>query len=325
MAGPFDDDLTEDEKKLLEQHDSVPPAADEDTDPGNSVAAAVEEAGQKPADEKPADQQPPEQQTQQQGETDQQQQQQAPEQTEEQELAAFLEKHKGKSPEELARLAFQQQKRANREAATNRTTREAVNQLAERARQAAERRQQVGTDIEAKKAAFREKLASDPDAAVAELFDGIADGQLQQADAAVVQARQDAAIAFADEHIPDFGKRWPEMHGLAKEIGFTDAELDQIDDGRPLVMLSLAAMTARLMKAGVMDRFGNIVNAAAVTTTPVDPRLAAPDPQGTLGNGRGAKTNPSTADQLNELLAMSEEEFAKVDPKVIEDLMRKAA
>lgn len=317
MAGPFDDELTPEEEAMLNNPDAVPPAEEEGE---GSIEEAIVEAGTPPAAEepKPAEQQPVDQQP------------AAPAQddaaAEERAFAEFLEKHKGKSVEELARLTYQQQKRANREASENRQTRERVSALAERARQAAEARTQTATDIEARKAAFREKLATDPDGAVTEFVDSFLNDKVQQADAAVIAARQEAAIEFADTHIPEFGNRWPEMQGLAKEIGFSDQELDAIDDGRPLVLLSLANHSARLMKAGLMDRNGNLVNVPALDPTPVDPRLAAPNPQPTLGGARpGAKTNRSVQEQLNDLMNLSEDEFNKLDPKVLEDLMRQAA
>jgi cell division septation protein DedD len=206
--------------------------------------------------------------------------------------------------------------------------RERVGALAERARQAQEARQQVHSSIPEMKAKFREKLATDPDGAVAELFDALADQRLQQADDEVTAARIDEAIVFADAHIPNFSEQWPGMHGLAREVGYSDEELNAIDDPRPLIILSLANHTARLMKAGIMDRMGNIVNAPQVEAQPLDPRLAAPDPQRTLSGGaRSARSNASMADQLNEILAMTPEQFDKFDrenPGAIESLLKAA-
>jgi hypothetical protein len=197
---------------------------------------------------------------------------------EEKALADFLEKNKDKSPEELARLAFQQSKRANKEAAQNRQTREKVGVIAARAKNAAEQRERLATSLPEIKAKFREQLEKDPDAATTALFEALVDKQLSEADAAVQRARVEEAIGFAETHIPEFGKNWPGMHELAREVGYTDDEINAIDDGRPLVTLYLANLAGRLMKSGIMDRFGNIVNVPHIETTPVDPRLAAPDP-----------------------------------------------
>lgn len=316
MPGPFDDELTPEEEALLKT-DALPPAEEEGE---GTVADAVAEAEAQPAAEtKPAEPTPADPPA---AETP------TPEADEDAALAEFLEKHKDKSPEELTRLAFQQSKRASREAAQNRQTRDQVSALADRARRAAEARQSTAADIEAQKQAFRERLTTDPDAAVTELFDSLQNNRLAAADANVIAARQEEAIAFADTHIADFGNQWTGMKGLANELGYSDAEMDNIDDGRALVVLSLANHAARLMKAGIMDRAGNIDMSKVPTAdlAPVDPRLAAPSPQPTMGGGRGgAKTNPSVTEQLNDLLSLSDEDFNKLDPKVLEDLMRKAA
>jgi hypothetical protein len=79
-------------------------------------------------------------------------------------------------------------------------------------------------------------------------------------------------------------------------------------------MLSLANHSARLMKAGVMDRFGNIDLAKIPSgeAEPTDPRLTAPDPQKTLGgraagSTRGAQT---IEQQLATIEQMSDAELA---------------
>jgi hypothetical protein len=318
--GPFDDELSPEEEALLNDPNAVPPSEED----GETVETAVAEAGQTetPAVEQPKTEEAPAATETPAAATPTP----SDEEAENAAFAEFLERNKDKSPEELARLAFQQQKRANREAAENRTTRDRVNQVAERARTIAAQRDQARASLPELQQQFREKLAADPDAAVAELFDKLQNEKVAKLDEAARSARLDEAVVFADQHIPEFNKQWPEMHGLAKEFGFTDQELDAIDDGRTLVMLSLANHAARLIKGGLMDSRGNLTAGAMPTTTPVDPRLAAPNPQPTLGNGRGgAKTNPSVAEQLQAMLDMPEEEFAKLDPKVVEDLMRKAA
>jgi hypothetical protein len=139
---------------------------------------------------------------------------------------------------------------------------------------------------------------------------------MSEADQAVQTARVEEAIVFADTHIPEFPRQWPAMHALANEIGYSNDEINAIDDGRSLIVLSLANHTARLMKAGIMDRFGNIVNVPQLETTPVDPRLAAPDPQRTLG-GTGARSTRGSAtieQQLAEMANMSDEEFNEARP-----------
>lgn len=251
--------------------------------------------------------------------------------TEEQELAAFLEKHAGKTPEELGKLLYQQTKRATKEAATNRQVRSSVSAIAERARAAAERREQVAKVAPNLKENFRKRVTEDPDAAVAELFDALIDQQVTVADTEAEALRFDEAIAFADEHIPNFGGAWPSMKGLANEVGYTDEELNGISDGRSLVMLYLADHTARLMKAGIMDNRGNIdlSKLQPATAEPTDPRLTAPNPQPTLGGGRGSGAVAQTLEQqLAAIADMTEDELGKFDaanPGLIDELLQKAA
>lgn len=325
--GPFDDELTPEEEALLASDATVPPA--EEGGEG-SVEDAIREAGQKAGEAEPA-KEPAAAEVDPAAKTPAEPDPAAPTATEEEiaerDLAAFLEKHKGKTPEELARIALQQNKRANRAEATNRKTNEQISAIAERARRAAEERQRVATEAPNRKNQFREKLASDPDAATAELHDRMVDAEVEAAEAAAKAARLDQAIVFADEHIPEFGKQWPGMQAIAKEFGYTDAELDNIEDGRALVMLNLANYSARLMKAGIMDRLGNIVNVPQMETTPVDPRLAAPDPQKTLG-GAGARSTrgaQTVEQQLAEINNMSDEEFNKLEPGLVEGLLKQAA
>lgn len=326
---PFEEEFTEEENAALNDANAVPPAEEEgeatveqaiadaaagkttEAEPAAAPAPAPADPAAAPADPAAA---PP-----------------APEAlTEEQELALFLEKHKDKSPEELAKLAYQQSKRASKEAATNRQVRTSVSAIAERARAAAERREQVAKVAPNLKENFRKRVTEDPDAAVAELFDALVDQQITVADAEAEALRFDEAIAWADDHIPDFGGAWPSMHALANEVGFTDEELNGISDGRSLVMLYLANQSARLMKAGIMDNRGNIdLSKLQPTAAPTDPRLTAPNPQPTLGGGRGSGAGTQTLEQqLAAIADMSEDELGKFDaanPGLIDELLQKAA
>jgi hypothetical protein len=315
---PFEEEFTPEEEAALTDANALP--APEEEGEGNveeAVAAASKEPAAEPAAEAaPAPAAAPEDEA----------------AAEESDLAAFLEKHKGKSPEELARLAFQQNKRANRSEATNRRVNEQVTALAERARKAAEDRARIAAEAPTKKNQFRERLASDPDAATAELHDRIVDDEVRQAEEAARVARIDQAISFADTHIADFGNQWAGMKTLANEFGYSDQELDAIDDGRALVMLSLANHSARLIKAGIMDRAGNIDLSKIPNAQPaaVDPRLAAPNPQKTLGGAapRAARGAQTIEQQLSEIANMSDAELAKFEtdnPGVIDSLLRQAA
>jgi DNA-binding XRE family transcriptional regulator len=329
---PFDEEFTPEEEAALKS-DAVPPAEEEGegnvddaiADAGKTKteaepAAAAPKDEPKPGAEAPAAEQPktptPEEET----------------AAEEKDLAAFLEKHKGKSPKELARLAFQQTKRASKSEATNRQVNARIQAIGEQARVLAERRQKIAAEAPTKKGQFREKLASDPDAATAELYDAMVDREVSEADEAARTARMDQAIVFADEHIPEFGKQWPGMQTLAKEFGYSDQDLNQIEDGRALVMLSLANHSARLIKAGIMDRSGNIdiskipTGEAEIT----DPRLNAPDPLKTLGGGgarstAGAQTVEQQLAAINNMSDAELNAFEIANPGKIEELLQKAA
>jgi hypothetical protein len=321
---PFDEEFTPEEEAAL-QDTTLPPAEEEgEGSVEEAVAAAAQPAPEPeaaaPAAAEPKPGEPPA------AEPAPAAAQPTPEEVEEQDLAAFLEKHKGKSPDEVLKLAFQQSKRASREAATNRQVRNQVSAIAERARAASERRAKLEGMAPDVKAAFREKLAADPDAATAELFDQLIDQRVQEADTEAQTARIEEAIHFADAHIPEFGKNWAGMKDLATEVGYTDDELNAIDDGRPLIVLYLASLTGRLMKSGIMDRFGNIVNVPQMETQPLDPRLSGPDPQKTLGGAgaRGARGAQSVEQQLQEISQMSDEEFAKLDDATLNALLKAA-
>jgi hypothetical protein len=325
--GPFDDEFTPEEEALLKDDTTVPPAEEGGEGSVDDAIAAAQPAAEAPKEgeePKPAAAAPAE------GESAPKPADAAPVvDDEEKALADFLEKNKDKSPEELARLAFQQSKRANKEAAQNRQTRERVGVIAARVKNAAEQRERLATSLPEIKAKFREQLEKDPDAATTALFEALVDNQLSEADAEVQRARVDEAIGFAETHIPEFGKNWPGMHELAREVGYTDDEINAIDDGRPLVTLYLASLAGRLMKSGIMDRFGNIVNVPNIETTPVDPRLSAPDPQRTLG-GTGARSTRGSAtveQQLAEIYEMTDEQlnkFERENPGAIDALLKAA-
>ena len=314
MPGPFDDELTPDEEKLLRENSSLPPAED-DEENAPSADRAKEEAA-------PADASKPE-------EAPKAEDQPAAEEDEDAEVAAFLEKHRGKSPEELARIALQQTKRANKEAASGRVMRENLSAITERVKAAAAARAEAEKTAAERKTQFRERLSSDPDAATADLHDKLVDSEVAAARAAEAQARVDAAIEFGSAHIPEFDKRWPQMQSTLEEIGFAPEELDGINDGRTLVVAYLATIAANAIKAGLMDRSGTITapQPQPVAEIVTDPRLKGPDPVKTLGStgGRSTKGAASVEQQLADLANMPEDEFNKLDPSIIEGLLKQVA
>jgi hypothetical protein len=210
--------------------------------------------------------------------------------TDDPEFKAWWDKHKDKSPEEIARLAFQQGKRANREGFTARKTQE---QLDDVARRAAETLAARKTDIENRRKAFDEKLKDDPDAAAKEVNDRLLDEELARAEADAHVTRVDTAIGFAETYIPDFRTEYPQIRSFGEEIGYSKAELNGITDGRDIVTLNLARLAGNLIKAGVIDVRGQFLKAPEpIAQVPTDPRLTAPAPVTTLSSAPGA---PATA------------------------------
>lgn len=297
----FDDDLSEQEKaELAAFENSTPPADVDDADPQPTPTPA-------PA---PAPAQEP--------------QQAQPEAGDEpDDLEAFKAKHAGKSPEELLALAHAQIKRANRVGFEARHAGETLKQFQDRARAALEAKKQQAAGklegLEARRAELRQKIQDDPDAATTEIME-----MLLERDKAAVQADVDAAevetqvqeaLTFAGQYIPDFHTRAPQMFNTAVELGFQPEELHAIRDGRQLVVLHLATMAGNLMRAGVIDRLGNLVAPQPGNPQPTDPRLAADNPPNGFGRkpaapGGGQK---SQADAMNDLLNLSDAELAKMD------------
>lgn len=324
----YDDEpeLTDDEKAALEAEktdNTLPPADSEEGGEEPSPAPAAEETpaeealaeeGKPAAEAKPAEAEKPAEQA-------------APQPTEEDELAAFLEKHKGKSPEELARLAFQQSKRANREGAASRVASQQLQSLAERAKAALERRNKILEAVPDAKKRFRDRLKEDPDGATAELYDRLVEREAAAADGVVEQAQFEQAVGFAQAHVPAFEQRWPYMRALAAEVGYSPEEINSVRDGRDIVVLSLAQVAADLMKGGFIDAYGRPTGLLPKPTEEAtDPRLTGPEPIRTVGSG-GARANdatPSPEEAMRNLLALSDEDFDKMSEEEINNILRAA-
>lgn len=319
-----DEDLTDDEKKLIEEADvsaELPPpdseeGGDTDTPPADEAKPAGEKPAEAPADAAPADKP-----------ADQQQQQQQAPVDDNAEFAAFLEKNKDKSPEELARIAFQQSKRASKEAAGSRIANQRIEALSDRAKRVLERRTKMLEQAPDAKKTFRDRLKEDPDAATAELYDRLVDQEISEVDAAADKALFEEAVGFAQTYVPGFEDRWPAMRALGREIGFSDDEINGVRDGRDLVVLSLAQVAADLMKGGFIDPTGRptgLIPQPAKEAT--DPRLTGPEPIKTIGSGGARATDgtPSTEQALENLLSMNDAEFAKLDPAELENILRAA-
>ena len=302
----YDDDFSDDELKALEEHagsDAVPPVEDDDAAP-IAPETVAEELGLAPAE--PAAPAAP------------------VAETEEEAFQAFLKANEGKSPDELAKIAFQQSKRANAEAFRGRKSQEQIEAIRENAAKVlADRR----ADIAARRDAFNTKLAEDPDAATRDVHEALLSQEEQAAEYEAVRARQDAAIELASTAIPDFVAKAPAIQAFGQEMNYTREELNGITDGRDLVTLYLASLTGRLIKAGMMDVHGNFTQAPQVVAdTPTDPRLRTPAPVKTLSSvpARSAGTTPNVEQQLSDLLNLSDADFNKLTDAQLENLLRQA-
>lgn len=247
---------------------------------------------------------------------------------EDDELAAFLEKHKDKSPEELARIALQQSKRANRAEFDTRKLSDNLNSVLERIQQARDAKLQA---IEKKRTEFEKKVADDPDAALLESrreqLERDENEAVRQAEDDEFNARADAAVALASSAIPEFAKRAPAIRAFGQEMGFSPEEVAGIVDGRQIVTLYLASIAGNMIKAGLIDTAGKFLNLPEPVT---DPSKA--DGQGRGGGGRrsgfgrtparGAGGGKSLEDQAADVLAMSDADFDKLDPEKLDALLR---
>lgn len=241
----------------------------------------------------------------------------------------FLDKHKGKSPEELARLAFQQNKRANRASYDGRQAQERLNSVLGRIEEAKKARV---TALEQQRAEFDRKLETDPDAATREAYEqSLRREQAEaeaEADREAFEARAGAAVEFASAYIPDFAQRAPAIRDFGLEMGFTQDEVHGLVDGRQIVTLHLAAIAGNMMKAGLIDPSGKFLK----LPEPVKPRESGDEqgekPQRRTQFSRQPARGPGTQKSLEERLAdisnMSDADFAKLSDTELDALLEQA-
>lgn len=312
MSDGYNDEPTAEELELLRQDNTIPPADDESQAPAPAPEAAPAPAPAPAAEPAPAPAPAAEPAP-------------APAQTEDERFAAFMAQHAGKSSEEIARLAFQQQQRANAEGFRARQARESVEATQTRVREALERAAQRREQIAQERQTFAQRLQDDPDAATREMHERMLSTEEQALAQEEVRARQDAAVGLARAAIPDFDRIAPEVHAFGAEMNYTPEELNGITDGRDLVTLHLASLAGKLMKAGVIDVHGRFLKMPTAHEA-TDPRLNPPAAVTTLSSApaRSNGGGQSLGDQLMDISKMSDADFDKLDPKVLEDLLRQA-
>lgn len=237
-------------------------------------------------------------------------------------LKAFVEANKGKSPEEILKLAFQQQQRANKSAFESRKTAEQIQAIRDNAAAVLAQRK---ADIENRRNQFKTKLNEDPDEAALLLHEQQLTAEERQAEIEAHNAKLDAAIMLASTAIPDFQNNYHNLLSFGAEMNYTPEELASVADGRDLVVLHLASLAGNLIKSGIMDVRGQMLKLPqAVEST--DPRLDIPKDalQSLGGAGRKVDDPGSVETQLANLLNLSEADFAKVDPALLENLLKQA-
>jgi hypothetical protein len=312
--GAYSDEPTEEELRIAAELDSdpnapLPPPEDADGLPVPPAPEAPAPATDAPAADAPAADAP------------------APPvvQTEDEKFAAWKAQHAGKTPEEIERLAFQQSQRAAGAAFQQRRAAESLEAIQTRAREALERAATRKAQLAETRTAFDQQLQDDPDAATRAVHERMMSAEERAIERAEHEAKLDSAIALASTAIPNFQQTAPETYAFGAEMNYSPEELSNISDGRDLVVLHLASLTGKLIKSGVMDIHGNFKKMpGAVAQT--DPRLTAPAPVTTLSSApaRNVGGGATVDSQLLDLTKMSDADFDKLDPAVLEGLLRKA-
>jgi hypothetical protein len=239
-------------------------------------------------------------------------------------LSAFIARHKDKSPEQLAELLENRGKRSNKQAFQARRGKSPEQIKNERELLAAQRASsQRGTQT------FKEKLENDPDAAASELHDRLAQQELERIaaqeaalDRDEANLRFDTAIEVGDKYIPDFRETYPAMVQFAHDVGYSQEEVNGIDDGRDLIILNLARIAGNLMQTKVIDTTGRLLpQIKAVNDTPQDPRLTAPAPIATHTGASGGGAALTLEQQAAAATTMSDADFEKLSPEMLNKLM----
>ncbi|WP_169542528.1 hypothetical protein [Sphingomonas baiyangensis] len=311
MPGAYDEEFTPEELAAMADNTPPPAAEPEGTDAASAAAAtdapATEPAA--PAAPAPAGAQP------------------APGDPEEDErYRQFAAQYQGRSTDELVRIAYQQQQRANRSAFEQRKATEQRDAVLQRIQQARAARDAAVENVSQRRREFDEQLQNDPDAATRRLaqerFDAEEREAKEAADRVEQEARAEEAFHFASQYIPDLPQRAPLMQQFGVEIGYSPEEVRGISDGRDLVMLHLASVAGNLMKAGVIDRTGQLLRTAPDVQA-TDPRLTAPPPPNTLSSapGRSASAAKTAEQQLQDMLNLSDKDFDALSEEDIARIM----
>jgi hypothetical protein len=223
--GAYDEDLTPEEEAQLQQEEGAATAA-----PAREAPA---EEAKEPATPAPPPPPPP-----------------APAPTDEEEYQAFLKKHEGKTPEEIARLAYQQTKRASRGEFEARRAGETLDSFQKRlasdrsrtARPAAPRWPSAAVRSRSSSSRTRTERSSSRSTATSS-------AKRPRSTATKTMRGWTRRSRWLAGH-PRLPTRSRPTSSFGTEMGYSKEELGAIRDGREILTLYCARNFANLFKAG---------------------------------------------------------------------------
>jgi hypothetical protein len=238
-------------------------------------------------------------------------------------LADFQNKHAGKTPEELLKIAFQQTQRAGKAEVVQRQTQEQIDTFRQKAADVLKARKE---SIAQRRETFKQQLEEDPDAATQSVHEMLLNREEQEAEHEEHTARIDAAIELAQTAIPNFANRYQDIRNFGQELNYSPQEIDSIDDGRNIVTLYLASLAGNLIKSGVMDAAGNFRSMPSPTAE-TDPRLKMPANAMTSLSTPGSAAAPAGDDGavLANMLQMSDADFSNLSDEELDLILRRAS
>ena len=319
-----DDELTPEQIEQMRKETDLPPADDPKDD-----APPAPRADELEDDEAPAPKAAPTAQAPNKSDTD----------TDEEadgDFKSFADKHKDKSPQELLRLLHQQNNARVEERTARRDAQQRLEALTERI---VRTREAARAKAEEERKRFDEELRADPDAATKKLHDRLINEEQEAAERAAWQEFISEQKRLTAEHIPDWNVDTQRdlLRTAVEEFGYAPEEVARASDYRDIVTLDMATRFVRLMKSGVIDRRGNVIGAPMPTGGPAPTRAdqsrqtlasaarVAQQAPRTLSDARGTSPVNSAktlARQAEDLLALSDDEFAKLDPRELNNLLK---
>lgn len=246
------------------------------------------------------------------------------------EFNSFLERHKGKSQEELLQLAYNQN-RARQEARQESKQRgENLNALMERINQARQQKQQQGQQ---ERQQFEQELQNDPDSATRKLFERMKQQEEQQFEQQAWSEFVQEQTRRTREAIPDFDEAKEDIAKYAVEnLGYDPQEVAQAADSRAFIAVDKSRRFDALVNQGVIDQRGNPVQTAqggnqgnqqaAEQISRMQGQKQAPR---SLSSARGKGTDGGNSLQARakELISMDDEDFtAAADDNEINKLLK---